>query len=159
MKDVYLLLGSNEGDREKNMAKAMKLIEQNCGQILKKSSLYQTEAWGLKAQSSFLNLAIIIDTELSPQPLLVALKAIEKDIGRTDTVKWGPRIIDIDILFYGHEIIDLPDLKVPHPFIPERRFTLEPLNDISSNFVHPVLNKTIGNLLENCGDISQVQKI
>jgi len=159
MTDVYLLLGTNEGNRSENLLKALALIELDCGRIVKRSSLYQTEAWGIKAQDSFLNQAVVIKTSLAPMSLLTQLKAIEKGIGRIDTIKWGPRVIDIDILFYENEIIDLPELKVPHPYISERRFTLEPLNEIAAGFIHPESHKTISRLLEECKDTSDVRKL
>ena len=156
MKMVQLLLGTNEGNRVANLQRAVHLLEINCGKILQSSSLYETEAWGLKEQNSFLNQAVILETSLAPHQLLFVLKNIEKEIGRTETIKWGPRLIDLDILFYENEIVDEPDLKIPHPFIAERKFTLVCLFEIASEFVHPVLQKTIGELLEECKDGSEV---
>ncbi|MDB5284133.1 MAG: folK [Bacteroidota bacterium] len=158
MTKVYLLLGSNEGNREQNMLKAIQLIELRCGALIKRSGLYETEAWGLKEQGKFLNQAILIDTNIPATTLLGELKTIEKETGRVETVKWGPRVIDIDILFYGNEIIDTTELKVPHPYIQERRFTLVPLNEIAAELVHPVFNKPIVRLLEECKDNSSVSR-
>ena len=157
MTDVYLLLGSNENNRLQNLASARNLIELQGGKILKQSALYETEAWGLKEQNSFLNQALLIETSFAPHQLLVILKAIEKEIGRVETVKWGPRVIDIDILFYGNEIVEQEDLKIPHPYLHERKFTLAPLNEIAPEFVHPVFQKTIKLLLHECSDASAVK--
>ena len=159
MTHVYLLLGSNENDRFKNLEKACKLIALKCGKILKQSALYETEAWGLKEQNSFLNQALIIDTKLPPVELLVQLKAIEKETGRKETVKWGPRVIDIDILFYGNEIVKSKELKIPHPFLHQRKFTLEPINEIEPGFIHPVFQKSVHELLKECPDTSLVKKL
>lgn len=159
MTHVYLLLGSNENDRFKNLERACELIALKCGKALKQSALYETEAWGLKEQNSFLNQAIAIESSLPPLELLNQLKAIEKEIGRTETVKWGPRVIDIDILFYGNEIVETEELTIPHPFLHQRKFTLEPLNEIEPRFVHPVMQKTVRVLLKECSDTSLVKKL
>ncbi len=158
MNEVYLLLGSNDGIRNKNMEDARILITATCGPVIKASSIYQTEAWGVKGQPAFLNQAILIKTALLPQQLLSTLKQIEKQVGRVETFKWGPRVIDIDILFYGTEIIDLPELKIPHPGIQQRRFTLIPLNEIAPHLQHPVLNQTISVLLTQCPDNCSVKR-
>ncbi len=159
MKDVYLLLGSNEGRRQLNIAEACTLIALKCGTITKYSSLYETAAWGLTNQQSFINQCIIINTNLRPENLLSALKEIEKQVGRIETIKWGPRIIDIDILFYSTEIINTPSLKIPHPLLHQRRFTLVPLNEIAGSFIHPVLKKSIPQLLEECADTLPVNNL
>lgn len=156
MKSVYLLLGSNENNRIANLQRARFMIGVEAGKICKVSALYETEAWGLKEQNAFLNQAIEIETLLTPVQLLGVLKSIEKKIGRVETIKWGPRIIDIDILFYGNGVIETEELKVPHPFLHERRFTLAPLNEIAPDFVHPILQKAIRLLLQECSDESAV---
>ncbi len=159
MKEVYLLLGSNEGNRIENFNKASELIELRYGKIICSSSIYETEAWGLKEQNAFLNQAVMIQTSLPALLLLTKLKAIESETGRTETVKWGPRVIDIDILFYGNDIVKLPELTIPHPYLHLRRFTLTPLNEIAKEFVHPVLQKTVTTLLKECKDSSEVIQI
>ncbi len=159
MMKTYLLLGSNENDRFRNLKKACELIELRCGKVLSQSALYETEAWGLKEQNAFINQAVLIETSLAPKELLLQLKATEKEIGRVETVKWGPRVIDIDILFYGNEVVDMEELKVPHPFLHERRFTLAPLNEIAAEFVHPLLQKTVNELLSDCPDTSLVKEL
>ncbi len=157
MTEVYLLLGSNEGMPAENLATARLLVEERAGAIVKLSSIYETEAWGVKEQQNFLNQAIQIQTNLSPSKLLTALKNIEKEMGRKETTKWGPRVIDVDILFYANQSIDLPDLKIPHPYIQERRFTLVPMAEIAQDFIHPTIKKTMIELLRSCADNSEVK--
>ncbi len=152
MNSVYLSLGSNEGNRLHWLTKALQMIKENCGEVIKTSNIYETKAWGLKEQSDFLNRAVLITTNLSPLDLLNALNKIETALGRIRTQKWGPRTLDIDILFYNSDIINLPQLIVPHPYVQERLFTLQPLNDIAPDFIHPVFHKTISELLADCKD-------
>lgn len=159
MNKAYLLTGGNEGDRYLNMQQARTNIEHICGQLLLVSSIYETAAWGKRDQPDFLNQVLLIKTLLDPRDLLTAILNIEKEGGRKRTVKNAPRTIDIDILFYDHLILDEPGLSIPHPRIPERRFVLEPLNEISPDFMHPVLGKTIHQLLLECKDELAVKKI
>ena len=144
IQNIFLLLGSNVGDRHVQLDKSRKLIDQKAGPVLFHSEIYETAPWGKTDQPAFLNQALQIETDLSPFDLLQILKAIEKEVGRTETEKWGPRVIDIDILFYGDEVVDHPDLKVPHPYLAERRFALEPLAELAADFVHPVLSHSAG---------------
>ncbi len=155
---AYLLLGSNLGNRTANLQQAIELLTKSCGNIIDQSSVYETEAWGMKEQQSFLNQAVSIETLLQPLNLLLTIKDIERQMGRTTTVKWGPRIIDIDILFYGNTMINSPALTIPHPYLHERRFTLEPLNEIAPQFIHPLLQQTVQQLLLNCPDKSEVTR-
>jgi 2-amino-4-hydroxy-6-hydroxymethyldihydropteridine diphosphokinase len=159
METVYLLLGSNLNEPEKQMAIAEKMIGKKVGRITRKSSLYKTAAWGLRDQPDFLNRVVICQTKLLPWDILQTILAIEKDMGRNRGKKNAPRIIDIDILFYGKEIINDQDLQVPHPRISERRFVLVPLNEVSPMFKHPVLNKSINKLLKECRDPLDVKRI
>lgn len=150
IQNIFLLLGSNVGDRHAHLHAARKLIDLKAGQELFHSEEYETAPWGRTDQPFFLNQALQIETDLSPLDLLHALKAIEKEVGRTDTERWGPRVIDIDILFYGSDIVELPELRVPHPYLPERRFALEPLAELAADFVHPVLHLSVKEMLERC---------
>ncbi|HOO10058.1 MAG TPA: 2-amino-4-hydroxy-6-hydroxymethyldihydropteridine diphosphokinase [Cyclobacteriaceae bacterium] len=152
LKTTYLLLGTNLGDRDKNLAVARRHVEKKIGSIPALSQVYETAAWGKEGQPAFLNQVAMVKTNSSPHALLEGLQKIETLMGRERKEKWGPRIIDLDILFYENEIIHDECLTVPHPGIPWRRFTLLPLHDIAPNWVHPVLNKTIGQLLAECPD-------
>lgn len=155
---IYLLLGTNLGDRKENLEKACQLISQQIGSIRIASSLYETEAWGETDQPLFLNQVIQVNTELSPDELLRHTQAIEQQMGRVRLRKWGERIIDIDILYYHNQIIHTKDLKVPHPGIPDRRFTLAPLSEIAAEAIHPILRKTQEELLNSCTDTLKVWK-
>jgi 2-amino-4-hydroxy-6-hydroxymethyldihydropteridine diphosphokinase len=159
MEDVYLLFGSNKGHRQQNIENALAQVGVKAGGVILASSLYETEPWGLKEQQNFVNRAALIRTDLEPADLLAQLKSIEHDMGRVENQKWGPRIIDIDILFYGNKIIDTPDLKIPHPFIQERRFTLIPLFEIAPHLVHPVSKQTVAEMLQACADNSEVKRV
>lgn len=158
MKKVYLLLGSNIGNRFKNLEKATQLIESKIGKISKRSKIYETEPWGEKEQDAFLNQALEVDTKLKPKGLIKAIGDLEKLIGREETYKWGPREIDIDILFYGDEMISEVDLTIPHPFIHERLFTLIPLNDICPDKFHPIFGATVSELIDMCEDTCEVKE-
>jgi len=159
MYKTYLLTGGNEGDRILHMQQARTNIELICGRILQISSLYETAPWGKKDQADFINQVILIETARSPKSLLEAILSIEEKGGRKRTVKNAPRTIDIDILFFGRLIVEEPGLTIPHPRIAERRFVLEPMNEISPEFLHPVLGKTIHQLLLECTDQLAVKKI
>jgi len=145
---VYLLLGSNLGNRKEILDKAIELITEKIGVTISKSEDYETKPWGMTDQPDFLNLAIIIHTKLKPLEILEQTQCIENQLGRVRKEKWGARLIDIDIMFYGNEIIDELTLKIPHPLMQERDFALNPLAEIAPNFVHPVLEKTILELYE-----------
>ena len=149
---TFLLLGSNLGDRQDFLEKGRSLIKKRIGKLVAISSIYQTAAWGNTEQEAFLNQVIGVETKLSPELLLKATQEIEKQQGRTHTEKWTPRTLDIDILFYGDQIIKTQDLIIPHPEIANRRFTLEPLMEVEPDLVHPVLNKTVRKLLAGCKD-------
>lgn len=154
---VYLLSGSNLGDRMANLARALELIEERTGKVLAQSQLYETAAWGIEKQPPFLNQVLEIGTSLTPPDLLQTLLEIEKKLGRQRIQKWGERLIDLDILYYGKTVIDEPELKVPHPHIPERRFTLIPLCELAPLLVHPVLKKNQLQLLKECPDRLEVK--
>lgn len=151
-----LHLGSNEGNRLKNLQDAIKLIESNIGEICKQSAIYETEAWGVKEQEDFLNMVVKIKSQQSPHALLKQINEIEEELGRTRFKKWGSRIIDIDILFYENECIKDEKLTIPHPYLEKRNFVLVPLNEIAADLVHPILNKKISVLLKESKDICRV---
>jgi 2-amino-4-hydroxy-6-hydroxymethyldihydropteridine diphosphokinase len=159
MNKVYLLLGSNLGDSSLQLSHARLKIEERIGIIRKYSSLYRTAAWGDTDQPDFLNQIIFIETALTAEEILRKILSAEEELGRIRTVKNAARIIDIDILFFNKEIINTESLTVPHPEIPNRRFVLEPLAELSPHFIHPVLQKRISQLLSECTDDLNVQKI
>jgi 2-amino-4-hydroxy-6-hydroxymethyldihydropteridine diphosphokinase len=146
---VHIGIGSNLGERRENCQKALELLKGKGVTIRKLSSFYETEPWGVTDQPSFLNAAVELETTLPPDKLLFILKDIEKTMGRVKTIQWGPRIIDLDILFYDDEIIDTDLLKIPHPLLHERDFVLAPLVEICPDKVHPVAGKTIRKLKED----------
>lgn len=156
---VFLLLGSNLGDTAANLAHALGQIASELGVIVAASSRYRTAPWGNTHQPSFLNQVVQISTPLPPHELLDGINAIESSMGRVRRVKWDARIIDIDILFYENQIIHNAHLDIPHPGIPFRRFTLEPLAELSPQLMHPELNKTVSVLLEECQDSSGVERL
>lgn len=155
---VYLGLGSNLGKRQENLALARQLIAVQIGDIVAQSSIYETAAWGLTDQNDFLNQVICINTEYEAPEVLAKVLAVELSMGRVREIKWGARLIDIDILYYNDAIITLDNLIVPHPFIQERRFVLAPLAEIAPDFVHPQLKQTNASLLAHCADTSEVIK-
>ncbi|NLB72121.1 MAG: 2-amino-4-hydroxy-6-hydroxymethyldihydropteridine diphosphokinase [Chloroflexi bacterium] len=152
---VYLGLGTNLGDRRANLEKAIKAINQKMI-VLRKSSVYETKAWGYTEQPDFLNQVIEVSTDLSPLSLLNFLKRTETELGRVENFRYGPRLIDVDILFYGELIRNTARLQIPHPKLHERAFVLVPMAELEGEFVHPVLEKTIAELLENV-DASEVR--
>ena len=158
MNTVYLSLGSNLGNRIKNLNDAMVLIEGRLGKIVKRSSVYETEPWGKTDQSMFLNMCISIITEYSPDLLLKTILDIEQKLGRVRIEKWYERKIDIDILFYNDEVINESDLVIPHPYLQERKFVLEPLMEIVPDLLHPVLQCTIKYLFLKCTDTTKVKR-
>ncbi len=159
MNNAYLLTGGNLGDRMENLRQARELIGQRCGSIRKASAHYETAAWGEEDQPAFLNQALWIATNLPPVDLMKELLAIEQDIGRKRDKKYGPRLIDLDMLLYEDEVIDSADLMLPHPQLPNRRFALTPLAEIAPRLVHPLTGTTIAAMLKLCKDKLPVKKL
>ena len=158
MNITYLLLGSNMGNSKASLSTAVIQIEKQIGAVVRQSALYSTAAWGNTQQPGFLNQVIIVETALPAMQTMQTILGIEEKMGRIRTTKNAPRIIDIDILFFNKEIIELNNLLVPHPQIQNRRFVLVPLNELSPNLKHPVLHKTVHQLLINCPDTLNVKK-
>ncbi len=159
MNQAYLLLGGNVGRREQQLAMAVNLVQERCGAVIDRSSFYETAAWGNTGQAPFLNLAITLNTKLSAAELIGEILHIETLMGRVRKERYEPRVIDIDIIFFNHEVISKPQLTVPHPEMQGRRFVLEPLNEIIPAYIHPVLFKTVSELLQECADPLDVKKI
>ena len=152
MSKVYLSIGSNKGNRSVLINKAIDEIEKKVGIIISRSSIYQSKSWGFDS-NDFYNLCLLIDTDIMPKSLLINLKKIEKSMGREDVDGiYSDRFIDIDILFYDNITTDSEDLKIPHPKIEIRKFVLVPMLEIADDYVHPILNKTIKELYNDCSD-------
>ena len=147
MSKVWIALGSNMGEGRKNLDLAIKMMKERGVLVEKVSTYIETEPYGYTEQDNFVNAVCIAETKLSPRELLENLLKIELDMGRVRIIKWGPRLIDLDILFYEDLIIDEEDFKVPHIEIQKRSFVLEPMNEISPDKIHPVFKKTVNQLL------------
>jgi 2-amino-4-hydroxy-6-hydroxymethyldihydropteridine diphosphokinase len=156
MSTVYLGLGSNMGDKEGSIKKAISLLS-DLGVVVKASKLYLTEPVGFKDQEWFLNIIVLLETDLDPYRLLDAVQSIEKSMGRVRVRRYEPRVIDIDILFYDDLVIDDESLTIPHPRLHERRFILEAMLDLNPCLKHPVNGKTIEELYHECRDHSMVK--
>lgn len=159
MNIAYLLIGGNLGDREGNLAAAIgHIVAISKGELLSQSALYETAAWGNTRQPAFLNQALQISTGYTAPVLLKKLLAVEEKLGRVRAEKFGPRTIDIDIIFFNEDVIRTKTLIVPHPHMQDRMFVLTPLQEIAPDFVHPVLQKNITELLNNCTDTLEVTR-
>lgn len=158
MYTAYLLMGGNLGNRSAYLQDAKRLIQQSCGNIVLSSAIYETAAWGVTDQPSFYNQAIALETVLEPEILMQHLLKIEIQMGRERTVKMGPRTIDLDILLIDGLVISTGLLTLPHPALPMRRFALLPLSEIAPALIHPVLHKSVQQLLAECTDDLDVQK-
>ena len=159
MNKAYLLTGGNTGDRLSYLEMAIRELESACGKVTKESPIYETAAWGNTDQQAFLNQALLLETNLSAEALMTALLGIEEKMGRIRTIKYGPRTIDIDILFFNKDLFNSDHITIPHPELAKRRFALQPLTHIAPGFVHPVLKKTVRQLLKDCPDPLAVRKI
>ncbi len=156
---VYLLTGSNVGNSSALLNEAKLAIQKQVGQIEAASLLYKTAPWGNTNQQDFLNQVLVVNTNLSAIDVLKTILNIELHMGRVREIKWAPRTIDIDILFFNHDIINEENLVVPHPLLHQRRFTLVPLAEIAPEYVHPTLHQTNTQLLLQCADDSVVEKL
>jgi 2-amino-4-hydroxy-6-hydroxymethyldihydropteridine diphosphokinase len=159
MNKAYLLLGSNLEDPKEQLGRAILQIEQKLGAIVKRSSLYKTAAWGNTDQPDFINMIVVCETALSARKAMQTLLEIEQGMGRHRSTRFAPRIIDIDILYFNREILAEPELTLPHPAIPDRRFTLVPLNELDASFIHPISGKTSAEMLKDCKDELTVEKL
>lgn len=156
---VFLSLGGNLGNTQEIFERCYPMIENKVGPLLEQSSLYRTAAWGLTEQADFINQVILLESDLRPDEILTEIQAIELTLGRERKITWGPRTLDLDILFIDEQIIQKADLQVPHPLIQERKFILIPMHEIAADYKHPVLNKSITELLLETKDTSAVMLI
>ncbi len=152
---AYIGIGSNLGNRKENCEKAVNLLSQKGIKVLKRSSFYETEPWGVKEQPKFINAALEVETDLEPEELLKTIKGIESDLGRGSVIRWGPRLIDLDILLYNDLVVKTNNLEIPHPGVKNREFVLKPLSEIAPDKIHPVLKKSIESLLLECLESSE----
>jgi 2-amino-4-hydroxy-6-hydroxymethyldihydropteridine diphosphokinase len=147
-----LITGGNIGDRKKNLEVAAALVEKRIGKIIRSSKIYETDAWGITNQSSFYNQVLIVESDFSANKVIQKILEIENEMGRIRTIKNAARIIDIDILFFNNETVNKQNLIIPHPEIANRRFVLVALNELVPEMIHPVLKKSIADLLSICKD-------
>ncbi|WP_316840158.1 2-amino-4-hydroxy-6-hydroxymethyldihydropteridine diphosphokinase [Pedobacter gandavensis] len=159
-KNVYLLLGSNLGDREELLRDAVLQLGEQVGEVFAQSSFYETAAWGKTDQPAFINQAVGLKTTLSPLEVLKTVLGIEAELGRVRKEKWGARLIDIDVILYADEVVDLgEELQVPHPQMQYRKFVLIPLAEIAGGLIHPVIGKRVSEILAILEDNLTVTKI
>jgi 2-amino-4-hydroxy-6-hydroxymethyldihydropteridine diphosphokinase len=160
MNKVYFGLGTNLGNRKVNLRKAIEMIGEHIGKVLKSSSIYETAPWGFDSEDDFLNMVVLVETTLTPLELMKKIVTIESMLGRErNQDRYSSRIIDIDILLYDDLILNENGLKIPHPLMHERRFVLVPLNELAPELIHPVKGKSIRVLLEDCRDRSEIKRV
>lgn len=152
MNKIFLITGGNIGNRKKNLETAADLLENHVGKIVQRSKIYETDAWGITNQAAFYNQVLIVESKLPAQKIIQKILKIEEEMGRVRSIKNAARIIDIDILFFNDETVNEQNLIIPHPQIANRRFVLTPLNELAPEMIHPVLKKSIGELLRECKD-------
>ena len=145
---AYIAFGSNMGNRKKTILAAMEKMREKGMNFLKISTFYETKPYGVTEQDDFMNCVAQIETELNPMSLLDTLLNIERSLGRTREKRWGPRTIDLDIIFYDKKIVNFADLIIPHPDMQNRLFVLEPLSEIAPDYVHPSLHKSVNEMLK-----------
>lgn len=156
MNKVYLQIGSNLGERDRLIFHAVEGISEHVGKINTRSQIYESTPWRVDGQQNYLNQVIEVQTLLSAEDTLVTVLKIENELGRVRIEKWGERLIDIDIIFFNNEIIETPDLCIPHKHMHERNFVLGPLNEIAPDFIHPIYNKTVSELFDKSKDTEKV---
>jgi|SRR6185312_12051562 len=160
MNKVYLSLGSNRGNRSANLERAITLLSEWAGDVATVSSVYETPPWQMTDKTNFFNQVLLLETAFDPAQLIDTIILVETMMGRKRTgIKYEPRIIDIDILFYNDAQINTEELTIPHPLIAQRRFVLEPLTEIAPGFMHPLLKKTVTQLQDECEDKSKIKKL
>lgn len=159
MGKCHLHLGSNQGDRKIQLARAIQMIEESIGPILSSSSMFETDAWGKTDQNDFINMALEVEHYMTPNQLLISVNKIEDQIGRVRLEKWGPRLIDIDIIFIEDIIVDTKKLTIPHRLMHKRNFVLYPMVEIAADFIHPVIDEPLSTILEDCEDETEVRRI
>lgn len=153
MNRVFLILGGNMGKRDEVIFHALRKIDRQIGKICLQSGIYETAAWGYENQAAFYNCVVELETEKNATEVLEKVLNIENQIGRVRTeAKWQERLIDIDILFFNDSIIEESNLRIPHPLLHKRKFTLIPLKEIAPDFIHPILQKSVAELLDSCED-------
>jgi len=158
MNTVYLQLGSNLGEREQLIFDAVQEISEHVGKVNIRSQIYESMPWRVDGQENYLNQIIEVETLLSAEETLAAILKIESDLGRVRIEKWGERLIDIDIIFFNNEIIETPNLCIPHKHMHERNFVLAPLNEIAPDFIHPKYNKTVSELFNESQDTEKIEE-
>ena len=156
MNIVFLQLGSNLGDRELSLQDAIVAIEERIGGVIERSKVYESTPWRVEGQENYLNQILKVETELQAHDVLSVILDVEKNLGRIRIEKWGERLIDIDIIFFNNEIIETPELCIPHKHMQERNFVLAPLNEIAPDFIHPKYNKTVSELFNESKDTEKV---